>query len=522
MIFLIPNMTSRSYISNPRKSPAMTSEECTHAICALYAAHGAKALVTAWLKENGHGELMRRANSLQIQFGKITDELGCREEMMDARMDMYQENNSNRLSVGEAISSVKELYGEQGDVVFSWNWLNDHGHSNVVRRCRGSRMSPDDLARACGVDPSPLAARRKANTLLKSGRIEWTKSMVWQAIDEVIREHSGSMPSWDWLRLNGSAPMLYAMQRFGISTAVVERERPGAYHHNRLTCRQGLKWDSYPETMLSNFFYGRGFDVQNGRGYPPDYAAFSGRSSGRYDMHITASEPPHLGERLLIEIWGGGQKCDREDYEEKRKLKETFHAGNPLFIGIDFMDCYVEDRLKARFAPFIGQSDVIRFAREVDRCVPSIHWTMADEVVDKCKILCENMEDGCLPALAWFAKTGKFKDRHVFPWEADLYRSSNTFGSQCTMVGLNNIRRILNQDTTCTQWTTQTAEECIRSFASRHDRCATIMADKLRALKERDADQDALLLEARTTQNAKQWLARVKRRQIQARTHAAV
>ena len=242
---------------------------------------------------------MRRANSLQIQFGKIADELGCREEMMDARMDMYQENNSNRLSVGEAISSVKELYGEQGDVVFSWNWLNDHGHSNVVRRCRGSKMSPDDLARACGVDPSPLAARRKANTLLKSGRIDWTKSMVWQAIDEVIREHNGSMPSWDWLRLNGSAPMLYAMQRFGISTAVVKRERPGAYHHNRLTCRQGLRWDSYPETMLSNFFYGRGFDVQNGSAYPSEYSAFSGRSSGRYDMHITASEPPHKGERLL-------------------------------------------------------------------------------------------------------------------------------------------------------------------------------------------------------------------------------
>ena len=227
-------------------------------------------------------------------------------------------------------------------------------------------------------------------------------------------------------------------------------------------------------------------------------------------------------EQLRIEIWGGGQKCNREQYEKTRKLKETFHAGNTVFIGIDFMDCYSESVLKARFAPFIGQPDVIRFAREVDRCVPSIHWTMADEVVDKCKILCDNMEDGCLPHLAWFAKTGKFKDRAVFSWEADLYRSSSTFGCRCKMIGLNNLRKILNQDTTCTQWTIQTAEECMRSFASRHSGCPTSITNKLRVLKERDTDQEALLLEARSAQNANQWLGRVKRRQIQARTHAAV
>ncbi|CAL8461423.1 g954 [Coccomyxa elongata] len=119
--------------------------------------------------------------------------------------------------------------------------------------------------------------------------------------------------------------------------------------------------------MLSNFFYGRGFDVHNGSRYPPEYAAFSGRSSGRYDMHIIASEAPNRGKRLLIEIWGGGQTCNREEYEKTRKLKEAFHAGNTLFVGIDFMDCYSEDVLKARFAPFIGLPGVVRVAREADR-----------------------------------------------------------------------------------------------------------------------------------------------------------
>lgn len=513
-------MTSRSYIPNPRKSRSMTNEECKRAILALHAAHGAKALVTSWLTENGQGELMRRANRLQMHFGHIADELGCREEMLEAKRAMCRESHSKKMSSTESINCVKALYEREGLEVFSWNWLRDHGYSNVVKRCRRNKMSPDDVARACGVDPSPLAAQRRINSVETCGRTSWTEGTVWQAIDEVINEHNGSMPSWDWLRLNGSAPMLYAMHRFGISTATVEKERPGAYHHTRLTCRQGLKWDSYPETMLSNFFYGRGFDVHNGSRYPPEYAAFSGRSSGRYDMHIIASEAPNRGKRLLIEIWGGGQTCNREEYEKTRKLKEAFHAGNTLFVGIDFMDCYSEDVLKARFAPFIGLPGVVRVAREADRCVPSIHWTMADEVVDKCRTICDNMDDKRLPALAWFTKAGRFKGRDVFPWEADLYRSSATFGSQCTMIGMNNLRKILKQDTTCTQWSIQTAEECIKSFASSHSNCPTITTDRLRALKKRDADQEALLQDSRRAQNAKQWLARVRRRQAQAQAEA--
>ena len=149
----------------------------------------------------------------------------------------------------------------------------------------------------------------------------------------------------------------------------------------RYVARDGSAWKSYAEVAFANFLFARGVQYDKGKRYDSAYEELSGRNSGYYDFHFVGVSDQFAGMMLDVEIWGGtlaGGPARQEAYAETRRWKEQFNQNNSLFVGLEFKECYEEEVLEARLAPYLGKVTASVFIEAHDRLIASTKWAIMD------------------------------------------------------------------------------------------------------------------------------------------------
>ena len=213
--------------------------------------------------------------------------------------------------------------------------------------------------------------------------------------------------------------------------------------------RSGVRWRSHPEASLSNFLYARGIEHRRGTRYHEDYEKLSGRAYGFYDLHFKSRS----GAWISAEVWGEKPMGHGpEQYAKKRAIKEQFNAKRSDFIGIEFRDCFSDERLTEILHPFIGRIAPFVFDKPMDPLIQSTHWSNADELLVFCKHIADSQPGGIFPTEEWLRKRGKFKTRG-----GEVY---NTVAVYCHtwLGGVRNVRRLLGQPQhSTTEWDRESA-----------------------------------------------------------------
>ena len=85
-----------------------------------------------------------------------------------------------------------------------------------------------------------------------------------------------------------------------------------------------------------------------------------------------------------------------------------------MFLGIQYDDCYKEEKLISVFEPYIAnvRVQVVTYA-PFDALVPCTIWSMMDHVIEACKFLMEEFKLDNIPAVDWFTKRGIYENRPV-------------------------------------------------------------------------------------------------------------
>lgn len=272
-----------------------------------------------------------------------------------------------------------------------------------------------------------------------SGRTHWTDEKIDETIKEIIARYQ-CFPCQTKLKEDGYKGFVSAAFRRGMTLESIS-EKYNLSERSRRTSRNGMLWDSCAEACAANFLWSRGIDCERGGSYNVKYKEINGRE-GKYDIEFIASIGEYNGKRIYVEIWGDLRV---EKYARVRKMKETFHKDNPYFIGIQYRDCYNENRLETIFQKYIGILKPSRFMNEHDKLVNPSQWSLVDLVVAKCKIICENIDDGVLPPYNWFTKSKTYADRQDYDWEKGLGNMGNLAHDISKVGGISLVRILLGQ-----------------------------------------------------------------------------
>jgi hypothetical protein len=309
-------------------------------------------------------------------------------------------------------------------------------------------------------------ARWRAEAFIYAGKRKprWTWDRAVEIAQQLIASHR-DLPTVQWCRLNSHSQLTNTVHRLGrdweelraetgFPSTVMPSGRP-RYFDSRI----GIRWRSRPEACLSNFLYARGIPHKRGERYPDDYAAQSGRTHGRYDLHFTTE----FGEQMDVEIWGDiPDAYSHGRYAVTRQKKQAYHKDRRNFIGLHYLDCQSEARLTGLLAPYIGIIEPFQFDKPQDRQIESAHWSDADEMLETCRQLAARQPDGIFPNEQWLRKRGKFADR-----PGDTYNTLAVY-VQTKLGGTRNVRALLGQaNANTTEWAPETTVEAWRKFESR-------------------------------------------------------
>ncbi|MEI7817350.1 MAG: hypothetical protein WCI45_09190, partial [Desulfuromonadales bacterium] len=145
----------------------------------------------------------------------------------------------------------------------------------------------------------------------------------------IIKEF-GYLPPAEWLRKNGYGTLVTSLYASGSTFAHLRNELKANESSSFVISKNGMRWRSHPEASFSNFLYARGIEHELGRKYPDDYAAYSGRNYGYFDVQFLDKSKRWCD----VEIWGEKPNGHRENfYALKRKIKENYNMKNPRFLG---------------------------------------------------------------------------------------------------------------------------------------------------------------------------------------------
>ena len=275
----------------------------------------------------------------------------------------------------------------------------------------------------------------------------WTWEIIVAKARPVV-ENQGFLPPAQWFLENRMASLVQALYTLGYTWDAL-RDAFGSYENSGfVSSRNGMRWRSHPEASLSNFLYARGIKHERGRKYPDSYAEASGLSYGYYDLHFLA-----LGSWIDVEIWGDKPNGHAESiYAEKRKAKERFQDSRPDFLGVEFRDCYAEDRLEAILEPFIGKIKPFVFDKPTDSIIQSTHWSNADELIVECARIAAMQPGGIFPSEEWLRKRGKFSTR-----DGPAYNTMAVY-IKTWLGGIRTLRVILGQASASTKvWSKEAA-----------------------------------------------------------------
>lgn len=276
----------------------------------------------------------------------------------------------------------------------------------------------------------------------------WTWERILGEARSVVKELN-FLPPAAWFQNNGYGSLIQAVYNRGKTWEDLRMELDSFHGSSFVESRNGIRWRSHPEASLSNFLYARGIKHKRGRKYPKTFSDSSGQSYGYFDLYFLDRYKGWID----VEIWGEKPHGhNQEIYAKRRASKEKFNAKNPNFLGIEFRDCYNEDRLTVILEPYIGIIKPFIFDKPLDKEIHSTHWSNADELLEFCRELALQQPDGKLPTEDWLRRRGKWKGR-----PGPAYNTLAVY-IKLWIGGIRKVRDILGQpENSTTQWNRESA-----------------------------------------------------------------
>ena len=286
---------------------------------------------------------------------------------------------------------------------------------------------------------------------------------AWQAVLEEVEptvERNGHLPPAAWFQENGLSWVVARVYSCGKTWADLRERFDSFATSSFVESRNGMRWRSHPEASLSNFLYARGIGHRVGERYAEEYGDQATARYAYFDLHFQSSD----GQWMDVEIWGekpNGHAAKR--YAQVRRDKERFNARNPLFLGIEFRDCFNESKLEAILEPYIGVVKPWIFEKPHDRVIPTTHWSNADELIEYCQEFAANQPNGVFPTEEWLRKRGKWAERDGPAYNTLSIYIKNWIG------GIRKLRKILGQGEASTAtWSVAKAKRAYRDWWKRY------------------------------------------------------
>jgi hypothetical protein len=365
----------------------------------------------------------------------------------------------------DLLQLLRELYAAHGYEALSTDFL---ANKCLYRRLLDVGLKQPDYLAALGLAEEFAGWKFSNRTYAGKPQARWSWDRVLETARQAVEEH-GELPAMDWFRKNGQTGLVNAVFRSGHSWEGL-RESLGQFSKSTFRqSRNGMRWLSQPETSMSDFLYARGIKHERGQRYDEGYALASGRRHGTYDMHFLARD----GRRIDVEIWGDlPDSLSGGKYAATRALKESWHAGRPDFLGIQFQDCYSDAVLEKKLEPYIGMITPFVFDKPTDHFIETSHWTDGDELLETCRQIAAQMPDGIFPNEQWLRKRGKYANR-----PGDVYNSVALRVNQW-LGGTRNVRMMLGQASANTHsWTPESAIKAWRDFHTTHGVAPTALSN---------------------------------------------
>ncbi|HAF96120.1 MAG: hypothetical protein A2X34_09355 [Elusimicrobia bacterium GWC2_51_8] len=249
-----------------------------------------------------------------------------------------------------------------------------------------------------------------------SGKIvkRWNWERLIRSVSK-IRKKLGYLPPAGWFHKNNLSGIVGSIYTLGKTWGDLRDYFHDEANSAFFVSRNGLRWRSRAEKSLSDYLYARGVSHKKGRRYPDEYTRMTGRAYGYYDLQFKACNRKWID----VEIWGDKPLGHNEaDYATKREQKERFNGSNPLFLGLQFQDCYSDYSISKLLKPYIGKkiNNLRKHKHFYDIGIETSHWSDADELLETCKQIAKTMPGGIFPTEEWLRKRGKFTNRKGFAY----------------------------------------------------------------------------------------------------------
>lgn len=423
----------------------------------LVAEHGPKALSIYWLRQNERS-LAFASTAKKVALKDVAEEMGIFEEVEEyIRENVLAE--WRLLLEAHGLNALKHRYLEQNKLI------------GVLRRGERHGLTLKDAIKYFEKEEE---LKEERATVPRSGKIKWNAEKFDQIAAEVLAKF-GCIPPTEYLKANGYGGFAWQFRTFGPIEAIRTKFK---VNNVILTSLNHLKWLSMPEVAFCNYLVARGINVANGKKYPDDFSEKFNRKFAIYDAHFVASIGPLKDKEIKVEIFGGGGSSDadgRLKYEETKKFKLEYHIDDPSFIGIDYKECYDEKKLCVALNSFIGDPPILE--QYSSPKIPTTMLSVIDQVVEECRIVCQNLCVDKLPSATWFARSENFKNRRIHDWEPKSY---GRLLGQLGKIGYTTIQEQLGQiQRKHDHWDDQRCLEEFKILTDKHSKTASTIARHL-------------------------------------------
>lgn len=313
----------------------------------------------------------------------------------------------------------------------------------------------------CGLKQRMILAELGIETQYRDKRGEFLEnSWGWTRVVSEARavvEKEGFLPPAGWFQQNGLGTLVGAVYTLGRTWEDLRSEFDEFQNSAFVQSRNGMRWRSHPEASFSNFLYARGIQHKRGEKYPDDFGKFATQSYGYYDLHFLCARKKWID----VEIWGERPNgANAEDYARKRADKEAFNRSSKKnFLGVEFRDCFNEERLEEILEPYIGRISPFVFERPYDDTIQSTHWSNADELIEYCHEFARQQPDGKFPTEEWLRKRGKWRER-----PGPAYNTLSVY-IKTWVGGIRTLREILGQgEHSTTKWDRESALSALQDW----------------------------------------------------------
>ena len=331
------------------------------------------------------------------------------------------------LNEEDIIDEWRDIVEEHGIQALRKTWAEENGYEPLYQRGKYLSLTLEAIAGRLGKTREFLAQPRR--------KIE--KPRFDEMVREVIAKY-GCLPCDQFLHAKGypAIPNMY-VKFYGTMPAL---RKAFGVDNIKLQAINGMYMDSMAEVCYSNYLEAHGIKVLPGGAYPEAFAKQTGKNKCRYDPGFVATNGPHTGQRILVEIFGVKPK-GQDSYAAVQAAKTAFHEGNPLFLALLYSDCYKDDVLAVKLEPFIGRPErITRHERLPD--APAVMLSYVDDALKRCQEVCDKLPDGQLPSSSWFNRAKCHKDRERYDWEP---LSWDGLTAQVSNLGWKNVRALMVQ-----------------------------------------------------------------------------